>query len=358
MQWVNLGGVPVGDGHPVVFVAEIGTFFNQEIGRAIDYVHAAAEAGVDVLKTELLHNADVCIAGTGLVHSYRHARGVAEEDYRGLIERKTLPLSDYRRVFRACRELALPIICSVYDAEGIDFLVDEGGAAVKFARDSLTNLPLIRYAAGKGVPIQFDAGNTHLDELARAVREARDHGAAGVVVNHHPAANPASAEVQNLRVLETYRRAFGAPVGLSCLYRGHEIMYAAIGAGVNLIEKGIVDDPDRQEQDLVSAVRLSDLKAVVAVVKNCWQALGDGVPAVRRPRDQSSWKGLVARRPIRQGEPLALDNVGFAFPPLGLSPESWDAIAGRAAARDLQAGEPIHWRDVLFAEEPHARAAG
>lgn len=345
---VSIGGVLVGDGYPAVFVAEIGTFFNKDVELAESYLRAAVDAGAPVLKTEILHDADVCLKGTGLLHEYRHATGVEVEDYRALIERKVVALSDYRRLFRLCGALGVPVIATVYDLEGIDFLVEAGGAAIKIARDNINNVPLIRHAARTGRPIIFDAGIVYFDEVARAVRLAQDEGAGGVIVNHHPGANPAPPEVHNMRVMQTYKEALRVPVGLACHYRGDEILYLAVGMGANLLEKGVVDDPDRIEQDLVSAARLSDVKGIIRRVNNCWKAIGQAPARHKEPRDLSVRKGLVAKRIIAAGEVLGLDNVRFAWPPLGIAVEYWDLVAARRAARTIQANEVIDWGDVRF----------
>ncbi len=348
MNPVSIGGVMVGDGYPPVFVAEIGTFFNKDVALAESYLRTAVESGAPVVKTEILHDADVCLKGTGLLHEYRHATGVGVEDYRALIERKVVALKDYRRLFRLCEALGVPLIATVYDIAGIDFLVEAGGAAIKVARDNINNVPLIRHASRTGRPIIFDAGVVYLDEVARAVRLAQDGGAGGVIVNHHPGANPAPPEEHNMRVMQTYKEALGLPVGLACHYRGDEILYLAVGMGANLLEKGVVDDPDRVEQDLVSAARLSDLKEIIRKVNNCWRAVGQAPVRPKEPRDLSVRKGLVAKRTIAEGEVLGLENVRFAWPPLGISVECWDLVAARRAARTIQANEIIGWSDIRF----------
>ena len=346
---VNIGGVMVGDAYPTVFVAEIGTFFNQDIELAHSYLNEVAQAGAPVFKTEILHNPNVVLKDSGLVHRYNHAGGTKSEDYRALIERKCVPLSGYRELFAHCRELDIPYVATVYDFEGVDFLAEEGGAAVKLARDNVNNVPLIRYASRTGLPVIFDAGIVYFDEVARAVRLAQDHGAGGVVVNHHPGSNPAPAEAHNMRVMETYKRALGVPVGLACHYRGDELLYLAVGMGANLLEKGVVDDPDRIEQDLVSAAKLSDLKRIIRQVRNCWESIGQAPARHPEPRDLSSRKGLVATCSIAKGGNLGPDNVGFAWPPVGISVENWDEVMGHKATRDLAADEAIGWDDVGFA---------
>jgi sialic acid synthase SpsE len=151
-----------------------------------------------------------------------------------------------------------------------------------------------------------------------------------------------------MRIMQTYREALDVPVGLACHYRGDEILYLAVGMGAHLLEKGVVDDPDRAEQDLVSAARLGDVGEIVRKVRSCWQAIGSSQPRPREPRDLAVRKGLVARRTIAEGEVFAADNVRFAWPPLGVSVEYWDLVVGGRAARTIPADEVIAWSDVRF----------
>jgi len=345
-ETIYIGNVPVGDGYPTVFMAEVGTFFNQDIELAENFLEVAVDAGADLFKTEILHSADVCLKNSGLVHRYNYAEGVAEEDYRALVERKVLPFSEYSRLFKACRHYEIPFVASVYDIEGIDFLVEEGGAAIKISRDNVNNIPLVEYAAKTGLPVIMDNGGLYFDEVAKAVRLIREYSSAGVIINHHPAANPAPPEAHNMRVMQTYKEALGVPVGLACHYRGDEILYLAVGMGCNLIEKGIVDDPDKMEQDIVSALSINELPDVIKKVKHCWKAMGEKFPVVKKPRDESTWKGLVAKKNIEPGEQVSIDNVSFAWPPVGISVSEWENVKGRVIIKKLKKGEPIDWNSV------------
>jgi sialic acid synthase SpsE len=347
MKTVHIGKVPVGDDHPVALMAEIGTFFNRDIALARDYLAQVATAGVPLFKTEILHDAGVCLRASGLNITFSHATGKQVESYRALIERKTVPLADYARLFAECRGHGIPFVASVYDFEGVDFLVREGGAALKIARHNMAHLPLIEYCAKTRLPVIFDAGLVYLDELSRAVRIAQSEGAP-VIINHHPGPNPTPAGRQNLRVMQTWKQTFDVPVGLSCHYRGDEILYAAVGLGANLIEKGVVDDNARIEQDVVSALNLSELKSFHDKLLNCSASLGSRFPQIAEPRDLNTRKGLVAHRAIAESEVLGFDNCGFAWPPLGVKSEHWELVAGRHAARALAEGEVIRWEDVRF----------
>ena len=171
-----------------------------------------------------------------------------------------------------------------------------------------------------------------------------------MIVNHHPGANPAPPDVHNMRIMQTYKEGLGIPVGLSCHYRGDEILYLAVGMGANLLEKGVVDDPDRIDSDLVSAVKLSELAEMIRKVNNCWQAIGTAPGNYQEPRDFSTAprKGLVAKCEIAEGEEFGLDNTKWAWPAVGISVEHWNIVVGNRAARTIKMDQVIRWSDVRF----------
>lgn len=343
---VYIGDVPVGDGYPTVFMAEIATFFNQDIGLAIDYIDRAIEAGTPVVKTEILHDTNICLKNSGLLHRYIHGTGTKEEDYYSLIERKVVSFEKYEQIFAHCRKRNIPYVASVYDLEGIDFFVRVGGAAIKIARNNINNIPLIRHAAKTNLPVFFDAGEVYIDELAAAIRLAQAEGDGGVIINHHPGRNPAAAEIHNLRLIKKYKEFFNLPVGLACHYRGDEILYAAVGQGANILEKGIDADPDRIEQDVISAAPLDRLEEIIQKVNNCWKSLGDGNWDLPKKRDLSVRTCLVAKKFVPAGNELTTDNVRFSWPPIGISVEYWGLVEGKTAACDIQEGAVLQWDEI------------
>ena len=77
--------------------------------------------------------------------------------------------------------------------------------------------------------------------------------------NYHPAKAIAEGKDHQPKYINYFKKKFNTPIGLSCHYHGEELMYTAIGAGCNLIEKG-VDKAARKEADLVTAVSFKKLQ--------------------------------------------------------------------------------------------------
>ena len=55
----------------------------------------------------------------------------------------------------------------------------------------------------------IDTGRALLSEVARAVEVARNAGAKDIIIQHSPDGHPALPEAHNLRILQTYEKAFG-----------------------------------------------------------------------------------------------------------------------------------------------------
>src|SRR5262249_5798581 len=172
---------------------------------------------------------------------------------------------------------------------------------------------------------------------------------APLILSHDPGRNPCPPEHHHLRFMQTLKEAFQVPVGLACHYRGDEILYVAVGMGCNLIEKGVDLDPDRVEQDLISAAPFAELATIVAKAKNCWRAIGSPPMPIPASRDISARLCLVSACAIAKGTRLDLRTVRFSWPPLGISVAHWDLVDGRVAAHDIPAGRPLMWSDVDFA---------
>ena len=103
-------------------------------------------------------------------------------------------------------------------------------------------------------------------------------------------------------------------MGLSCHYRGDEIMFAAVAAGANIIEKGVVDNPDKAEQDLVSALDIRDLSKIALKIRNCYDAMGKDTWKIVEPRDKVSWKGMIAKTDHRNRRRIFVNKYWFCLP--------------------------------------------
>lgn len=351
-----IGPFPLDPAQPPLFLAEIGSYFNGDVGLAhtmIQRVIAARDLVPElplVLKTEILNDAEICLPGDTM-ETYAAKDGrTRQENYRTLIERKVVPLEAYGDLFKLCTDAGVPLVVSVYDFTAADYAREHGASALKIASSNVVHIPLIRHVAGFGLPMLIDTGRTTIAEVHRAVATARAAGCEDIVIQHSPDGHPALPKAHNLRIFETYLQAFGLPVGLSDHHVGPEMLYLSLALGATLLEKGVHVDADELDQDISHSMALDDLPAVMRSVHDCWLALGK--PA-RDPRDtidgvigSSQRQCLVARRDLRPGETVCLDTIRFAFPCRGIPVEHWDQVDGWRLTAPVAAGSPVEWQHV------------
>ena len=343
---------------PPVFLAEIGAFFGQDIvmGKELISEVALARDSIPelpiVLKTEILHDEDVCLPGD-TAETYESKSGeVRQENYRALIQRKVVPLHAYEELLQHCAELSLSVVVSIYDFAGVDFAVEMGASGLKIASSNVIHYPLIEYAASKGVPLIIDTGRATIDEVYRAVKVAEASGCHHMVIEHSPDGHPSKPAAHNLLIMDSYQKIFGYPVGLSDHHVGHEMLYMAIALGATVLEKGVHSKPDELDIDISHTMGIDDLPRVLRTVHDCWQALGQphrdmSVP-ISGTIGTSQRQCVVARDNLEKGALLSLETIRFAFPtPVrGISVEHWSIVNGWKIKNRVKKGKPVMWTDI------------
>ncbi|MFA5093799.1 MAG: N-acetylneuraminate synthase family protein [Candidatus Omnitrophota bacterium] len=356
MRSVRIDKFTLDDSHQPVFLAEIGTYFNQDIELAKQFVRKIKESGADIVKGEVLHSPEVCLAEGGDAAYMTFKEGNKAENYRALIERKVVRLEHYKEIFGLCRKIEIPFVLSVYDFEGADFALKEGACALKIATSNIVHAPLIRYVAKavkkEGKPIIIDTGKSTLGEIAREMQWIRDTGCEDIIIEHAPAAAPNPLTEHHLRMIQTFKQVFDIPVGLSCHHSGDEMLYAAVALGANLIEKGVCDDPDKPDQDFYWSMAMSELGPVVQKCRNIYTALGKSMRHIPSPRKVPNDRmGLVAKTDVYPGEKIDYSTVGFAFPAKGVPVEDWDIVEGKKFSKAVKKGCVIKMGDVDAGED-------
>ena len=332
----------------VLFLPDIGTFFNDDIDLAFKMVDQLSEAKIPVLKAEILHNADICLK-TELEENYYSSvkAEMVRESYRQIIERKVVSLEDYARIFTRIKANGCELVVSVYDTEGVDFAIKHNVIALKIASSNITHKALIEYVAKTDITIILDTGHSTLEEISRAINWLNDSGKKDIIIQHSPLAPPVSVGEHNLKFMQTLGECFGLPFGLSDHHIGEEMLYAATALGASIVEKGVCPDDLKDEQDRAHALNISQAAAVQEKIENISKGLGNGVRHLVRSRSKYiSRMGIIAKTDIKLGDRLTKDNIGFAFPAVGIPVEDFDFVINKKILSAISAGQPIGFEDV------------
>ncbi len=347
-------------------IAEAGTGHGADLARALELVDAAADAGADCVKfqvvfaDELVHplTGVVALPGGG-VELYRSFRAVERDaDF-------------YLRAKERAVRRGILFLATAFGIRSARLLRDIGAPALKIASPELNHLPLLREAAGYGLPLVLSSGVSTLGDIERAIECAGENAA---LLLHCVTAYPAPEQDYNLRVLQPLSVLLGLPTGVSDHSLDPELVPAvAAAAGAAAVEKhftlsrqgGGLDDPIALEPRQLAA-----MVATVRALEGCSDALelvrsrygSDRVEAVLgsgrkrlAPSERANYgttnRSLHAVCALEPGTVLSAANVAVLRSEKnlrpGLGPEHLETVLGRAVVRPVEAGAGIVWDDVM-----------
>lgn len=337
---IRIGARTIGEEHPAFVIAELGYNFTT-LEEALRSVDAAAEAGADAIKLQTFRAETVTTkvlgfpAEAGSVNQYQE------------FKRYEISEDVHRPVFERARARGLVPFSTPSHVDDVELLERLGVELYKIGSDDLTNLPLLRHVAAKGKPIIFSSGMATLAEVDEAVRTFHEAGNRQLVLLHcvsnYPIQDPS---VLNLRVIETYRRAFPVLVGYSDHTTSLTAALGAVALGAVVIERHFTLDKRLAVPDAFFSADPAELAALVRALREMREMLGDGFKrpaATEATMRTDTRKSLVARRPIPKGKPISAEDLVIKRPATGILPRDYDTVIGRVARRAIDADEIITW---------------
>ena len=340
MSPVKIGEHLVGDGQPAFIIAELGYNFNT-LDEALASIDAASEAGCDAIKIQTF-KAETLV--TKDVDFPAEAGGVNQFQ-----EFKEYEISDevHAAFFEHCIKRGLIPFSTPSHPDDIDRLENLNVLVYKIGSDDLTNLPLLRYVASTGKPVIFSSGMGTLAEVDEAIQTMKEAGNLNIIllqcVSNYPIEK---IEYVNLRVIETFKKAFGIPVGLSDHTTSNTAAIAAVTLGANVVEKHFALSKDLDVPDAFFSADPTEMRDLVKGIRDLEQMLGDGfkypMPSEVQMREDTR-KGIVACTAIQAGQTISAENLIVKRPGWGIAPKDWDRVVGRKATRNIKEDEVITW---------------
>ncbi len=354
----------------VIVIAEAGVNHNGDPALALKLVDAAADAGADIVKFQTFR-AEALASPTAPKAAYQIQATGTDESQFAMLKRLQLSRDAHRAIQARAKARGIRFLSTPFDTESLAFLAtDLKLDAIKIGSGNLTDAPLLLTAARTGLPVILSTGMATLADVedalgvlafgyaaatdakparaefakAFASESGRAALARNVTLLHCTTEYPAPAAEANLRAMETVRRAFALPVGLSDHTPGIVTAVAAVALGAAMIEKHLTLDRALPGPDHAASLDPVQFAALVAAVREAESALGDGE---KRPRPSEiknravARKSLVARRAIAKGEAFTSENLGAIRPGDGVSAMDYFDWLGRAAKRDYTVGEVL-----------------
>jgi N,N'-diacetyllegionaminate synthase len=329
----------------VLIIAEAGVNHNGDIRIAKELIDMAAEAGADIVKFQTF-NADRLVTRGAPKADYQIKATHKAESQHSML--KQLELSDeaHHELISHCSIRNIRFLSTPFDIESVDFLSSIGQEFFKISSSEVTNYPYLRHIGHLGGEVILSSGMSTLEDIesALSILEASGTSRHKISILHCTTEYPAPMHEVNLRAMQTIANTFGVRVGYSDHTLGIEVPIAAVAMGASIIEKHFTLDKKSPGPDHQASLDPSELKVMVASIRNIEYALGDGVKRLTLGEQKNksvARKSIVARNCIKVGEIFSELNLTTKRPGIGISPMQWEEVMGQRAKRNFEPDDLI-----------------
>ena len=341
---VCIAGDAIGAGQPCWVIAEAGVNHNGDANKAHELVEAAARAGANAVKFQTF-KAEKLVSKSAPQAEYQK-KNAPEVSQWEMLKKLELPISVFQELAQHAQQRGLVWLSTAFDEESADQLAEMQMPAWKIPSGEITNLPFLAKLAATGKPLLISTGMCNLGDVEAAVETVERAGGKELVLLHCVSSYPAPAEAVNLKAMKTLAETFGYPVGYSDHTLGCEVAWAAVALGACVLEKHFTLDNKLPGPDHAASLEPEELKALMKGIRTIEAAMGDGRkrPAeAERDTAAVARKSLVATQTILAGELFTSQNFDCLRPGTGLPPKVAHHFLGRAARRQIAAGEMLTW---------------
>lgn len=344
-QRITIGKRSIGPGEPCYVVAELSGNHNGSLDRAIETIHAAADAGADAIKLQT-YTADTLTIRSDRPDFVVPGNGAwGGRTLYDLYEEAHTPWEWHERLFTEAHARGLEIFSTPFDATAVDLLERLNAPAYKIASFELVDDALLRAVAATGKPVILSTGMASLEEVAHAVGVLRAAGTRELVVLRCTSSYPAPDTAMHLATIPVLAQTLGCPIGLSDHSMGTVAPVVAVTLGACFIEKHFTLRRADGGVDSHFSLEPAELRSLVDDVRRAQEMRGEPRfgPGLAEEGSAVFRRSLYVVRDVAEGELLTSENVRSIRPGFGLSPRFLDMVLGRRAARGAARGTPLNW---------------
>lgn len=326
----------------VYFIAEMSANHANDLNLALQTVDAAAKAGADCLKVQT-YTADTITLDSN--KEWFLIKGGIWDGRRlyELYGDAAFPWEWHEAVKTRCEELGLDFLSTPFDDTAVDFLCDMGVNALKIASFEIVDIPLIEYAASKGLRMILSTGMASEEEIEDAMAACKKMGNDNIVLLRCQSDYPADPADMNLATIVDMKERFKVPIGFSDHSMGHTADVVAATLGATVIEKHFCISRNIDSADAEFSMTPEEFRDMVNAVNAARASIGvpEYGPTGHESDNLAFRKSIFAIATIEPGDIFTKENIRVARPAAGAKPKYYRELLGSTSDRHYEYSDPI-----------------
>lgn len=337
------------------FIAEVGVNFYDTarvkkitpLQAAKEYIKAAKECGADAVKFQS-YKADTIVSKNSPAY-WDLGKEPTKTQYDLFKKHDGFNREDYFELYQYAKKQNIKFMSTPFDYQSADYL-EEMVDIYKVSSSDISNIPFLKYIAGKGKPIYLSVGASYISEIDEAVRVIKKSGENVLCLMHCVLSYPCKFEDANLNIIRTLKRLYP---DLIVGYSDHtlpdesmQILSTAYLLGAEIIEKHFTLDKNLPGNDHYHAGDPNDFRKAVNNFKLIKTSLGSRKKTVFDcelvPRREAR-RSLTLTRKVMAGEMIQPQDLMAKRPGTGIAPSFENIIVGRSPKFDLEEDTVLTW---------------
>ncbi|NQU82942.1 MAG: pseudaminic acid synthase [Parcubacteria group bacterium] len=349
---IKIGNKEVGEGKPVLVVAEISCNHLQDFERAKELVKTACEIGVGAVKLQHYTPATMTLKSDKDYFKIKNHPLWKGKTLYELYETAYMPWEWYEPLSELAGKYNVPVFSTVYDDTAVDFLEKYNCPAYKIGGFEGTDYELLKRVAKTKKPVILSSGMSTKEELEKAVNVLRENGCNDIVivkaVNAYPTVDLSE---MNLRTIPALEKEFDVISGLSEHSITLNVSLLAVTLGAKVIERHFTLKRSDGGADSAFSLETEEMAQLVRDIKDRKNVqedeniLGSVFYGVTKAEQESIIfkRSLWVIKPIKKGEEFTKENIGRFRPNNGLAIKDLPNVLGKKAKQDIDFAVPLSW---------------
>jgi len=334
----------------ITIIAEMAWAHDGKLGKAIDIMKAAKDAGADAIGIHVTQLEDYMVTAYGSGEG-RVSAGKEHLDLFNYLDEINLSHEDWKNFSNEAKKIGIGLCVMPNDKASLDFTCDElDPTYLVLTAASFVEKDFIIELAKKDCSTLFRIGGATLGEIEETINLFQKNTDAEVILLHGFQNYPTALDEINISQLKALKNLFNLQVGLADHIDGGDplaltIPVIALAAGATFIEKHITFDRSEKGEDFEAAINPEDFKVLVnnicaaeiALGESAWKPLSEAALRYRA----ISRKRIVANKDMSKGTILTPENIIFKRSDQGVNGEQFDSIINRKLKVDIKENEGI-----------------
>jgi N-acetylneuraminate synthase len=332
----SVQGIPIGDGHPPIVVAEIGINHEGSLQTAIEMADAALDAGVVFIKHQThIPEAEMSEEAKSI------KPGNADVSIFEVISRCTLSEADEYALMQHVNNRGGIFFSTPFSREAADRLAKWDIPLFKIGSGECNNYPLVAHIAAMGKPVILSTGMNTIESVTPSVEILRNAGVPFALL-HTTNLYPTPNHLIRLGGLTALADAFpDAVLGLSDHSTSNSACIASVALGARILERHFTDSPERPGPDIPCSMTPDDARHLIEASHEVFEASG----GAKGPAQEEAvtiafaFASVVATTDLKPGDVLGPENIWVKRPGGGdFGPTDLNALYGRKVIAPAAAG--------------------